>query len=292
MEGLILLPNGFLAGFSGSTLCFSEEFTPHAWPTKYQITIKEPIVAVAISGNSIVVLTEGFPYLVTGEHPQGMSAVRLETSQPCTSRSSVVDLGDRIVYASPDGLVAVGEGGTEVMTADLFTRSQWQEYGHDDLVGALYEGHYLGSSTSKSKSFLLSRNGVLTDLDGTIKTTYYEFSSDELWVVNTEGELRGFNSGTASRTLTWTSKEFRTTAPTSLSALKIVCEGSCTIKLWGDDELIAIGGGGDTSLTVTGDSVSRLPSGSRYSTFKFELSTSSVVHSITFSSSIAELADG
>jgi len=292
LQGLVLLPNGFLAGFSGRKLCFSEAYVPHAWPEAYQIILSESIVGIGVSGNSVAVMTKGFPYLITGDNPSAMSALRIESAQSCASKASIVDMGDFIVYASPDGLVRIGEGGADVLTNDIFTRSQWQEYGPSDLVGFLYEGYYVGSSQAKGKSFIMSKEGVLSDIAGVIVAHYQDYENDRAYVINDDAELRLFNEGDDNRKVVWKSKPFRFNSPTSLGALKLMGTGLCAIRLWGDGGLLSINPSGATTteLIISGNgSVVRLPGGTEYLEYQFELSTYGVVDSITLVSSVGEL---
>ena len=46
LTGLIAMPNGMMAGFSGKQLCFCEPYMPHAWPEKYRLTAAFPIVTL------------------------------------------------------------------------------------------------------------------------------------------------------------------------------------------------------------------------------------------------------
>ena len=54
MKGLIALPNGVFAGFTGKRICFSEPFLPHAWPVAYRITLEEEIVSIAAASNTCI----------------------------------------------------------------------------------------------------------------------------------------------------------------------------------------------------------------------------------------------
>jgi len=290
LKGLKVLPNGFLAGFSGRSLGFSEAYMPHAWPQGYEIKFSEHIVGLGVTGNSLVVLTQGFPYLVTGDSPDSMSAVRVESAQACASRYSIVDMGDSVVYASPDGLVSVGESGTDVLTQDMLTRAQWQEYGPDDMVGFLYEGYYIGSSIAAGKSFIMSADGKLSTLSGVFKTSYQDYEQDRLYVLD-DGGLKIFNEGPR-RKVTWLSKEFRFQSPTNLGVLKVLGNGNCLVRIRGDGNLLdinpdasvktelVVGGGGD---------IVRLPGGNAYLEYQIELSTFGSVETVTLASSVGEL---
>ena len=93
MKGLTAMPNGIFAGFTGKRLCFSEPYLPHAWPVAYRTTIEETIVGIEMAGQGLIVATEGTPYLIAGTDPQSMSVVRIEASQACLSKTSMVDMG-------------------------------------------------------------------------------------------------------------------------------------------------------------------------------------------------------
>jgi len=266
---------------------------PHAWPQAYELKFNESIVGIGVTGNSLVVLTKGFPYLVTGDEPENMSAVRVESAQACASRASIVDMGETIVYASPDGLVSISEGGASILTQDIFTRDQWQSYGPQDMVGFLYEGYYIGSSKTANRSFMMSTEGAFSDISGTVKTHYQDYESDQLYVVDDEG-LKIFNEGSR-RKVVWKSKPFRFQSPTNLAALKILGTGDCTVRVWGDGLPLDINPNGvnTTELTVEGvGTVSRLPAGDVYIEYQIELSTFGSVESVTLASSVGELANG
>jgi hypothetical protein len=53
MKGLIALPNGCVAGFSGNTVYISEPYAPHAYPLLNQYTVPFPIVAIGNVGTAI-----------------------------------------------------------------------------------------------------------------------------------------------------------------------------------------------------------------------------------------------
>jgi len=145
MKGLCALPGGVFAGFTGKRVCFSEPFLPHAWPAAYRIAIDEEIVGIKVVSNGIIATTKGVPYLITGSDPQSMTAIRIESSQPCLNKQSMVDMGAFTVYAGADGLI--GAQGTDVrnMTQEIITPSQWQSnYYPSTITGFLWEERYVG----------------------------------------------------------------------------------------------------------------------------------------------------
>ena len=101
-------------------------YQPHAWPADYRIAIDEEIVGIAATSNGVVVGTKGTPYLVTGTDPSSMVAIRIESGEACLSKRSMVDMGEYILYAGPDGIVAVQGATASVVTEALITPEQWQ----------------------------------------------------------------------------------------------------------------------------------------------------------------------
>ncbi len=124
---------------------FSEPFQPHAWPVSYRITIDEPIVSIAATSNGLVVGTEGTPYLIAGSDPASMAAIRIESAEACLSKRSMVDMGETIMFAGPDGLIAAS--GVQVINAteQLLTPAQWQaDFYPSTITGFNWQGRYVG----------------------------------------------------------------------------------------------------------------------------------------------------
>ncbi|RME56705.1 hypothetical protein D6779_10105 [Candidatus Parcubacteria bacterium] len=147
LAGLVSMPNGIIAGFSGNEICFSEPYQPHAWPVKYRQSLKLPpggeIVGLGVYGNTLVVLTTGEPYVLTGSHPSMMSMDKLEIAQPCVSQRSIVDMGYGVAYASPDGLMVISPSGPQLFTEQLFTREDWQTFNPSSIHAYFLDGRYI-----------------------------------------------------------------------------------------------------------------------------------------------------
>ena len=144
LQGIILHPNGFLVGYVGRDLYFSEPYRPHAWPPEYVTTAQDEIVGLGIFGTSIVVATKGYPYTATGINPASISFVKDDTPEPCLSHWSVVSMPYGVMYASKNGLVLVNSGGAQVATSKLMTRDEWAEFSPQTLEAARYNNQYIG----------------------------------------------------------------------------------------------------------------------------------------------------
>jgi len=143
MIGLTFMPNGIGCGFAGNELMFSVPFITHAWPTSYRLTTDYLIVAIAATGSSLVVATEGMPYLVTGTDPQSMSMIKMESMQACVSKRSMVDMGSYAIYASPDGLVSIGDNGVRLVTDQIIDKRQWDEFEPSTIHAHYFDGKYI-----------------------------------------------------------------------------------------------------------------------------------------------------
>lgn len=135
MKGIHLMPNGFLVGWKGNTLYFSEPYLPHAWNPDYKRTIDNDILNVESFGNTLVIGTEGRPYLATGTDPASMSIRKLPAFAPLANPKAMVDAGTGVLYPSESGLYLVSASGAQNITEQHFDKKTWAS-----TVGQLERG--------------------------------------------------------------------------------------------------------------------------------------------------------
>lgn len=277
--GLVSMPNGILAGFSGQTVCFSEAFQPHAFPEDYKLTVKSDIVALAPLQSGVLVLTKEKPAMIQGLDPAAMSMSEIDSTLSCLSKRSVVDMGQAVIYASPDGLVLAADGGLELITQGIFTREQWQALSPSSIVAFQWEGHYVGfySNGSVSKGFVFDPRGgknSFVDLDFHATAGFNDLENDELYLV-VNGSLVKFASG-SSLSYTWKTKKFYVQRPINPAVAKVDCDSyssSPTLKVYADGVL-------KHTQTVTSADLFRLPSGYKANEFEVELTGSTAINEI------------
>jgi hypothetical protein len=143
LVGLIAMPNGFLAGFVGNQIYFSEAYQPHAWPLQYAITVAEQIIALVPVAQGCYVLTEGSPYFVTGVSPDSMTSERINKYAPCLSKRSIATDGTGAMYATYSGVAHVSGGDVKNITEQLFTQEEWGAYGPENMIGVFYDERYV-----------------------------------------------------------------------------------------------------------------------------------------------------
>ena len=145
MHSLGVLSNGILFAANDNDVCLSEPYQPHAWNTFARYPLPHPIVGMGQADNQIVAITSKNPYLVVGFNPANMSTQELHLEQGCLSKRSIVSGNFGCVYASPDGLVLIKQGGSGVITTGLLTQKQWQGLNPSSMLGAVNEGLLLMS---------------------------------------------------------------------------------------------------------------------------------------------------
>lgn len=229
LSGLVSMPNGMMAGFSGKDLYFCEPFRPHAWPEKYSLTTDYDIVALAVYGTTLVVGTKGNPYLVSGTSPDTMVMEKLELNMPCLSSKGMIDLGYSIAYPSHDGLVVVQGGSADIATKNLLTRDQWLKFKPDEMVCGQFYGRYFASYRYEEVDGTTHEGTAIFDLTGDqpflirsqhrAEAFFYDLTSGALYML-IGTEIFEWDSRYSIRDVfTWRSKAFVSPAPTSFGAI-------------------------------------------------------------------------
>ena len=143
MEGIIVLPNGTMAGFFENQLCFCVVGRPHAWPIKWRLTTDSKIVAISNIDNTIVIGTETFVYTATGTLPENYTMSKPGAAQACVSKPSMTYLDNfGVVFASPDGMQVCSGSAANVLNATrvIFDKPQWEALTPSSVRSAVYDG--------------------------------------------------------------------------------------------------------------------------------------------------------
>lgn len=243
LKGLIALAQGTMAGFTGKRFCLSEPFLPHAWPINYRITTEEDIVAIASTANGVAALTNGQPYFITGTEPSAMTAVRIDLAQACINEHSVVDMGDYVLYAGPDGLCAVESAQGTVVTKGLVSVKQWNDDFAPTTIRAFrHEGTYVAFHATGGWVYdPRSENSTLTSLtvSSEVRGGYTNPKDGELYVI-VGNQIQKYRGSTTNKTATFKSKKYVTPAPVSMGWVSVHAnEYPVTVKVYGDGTLIA-----------------------------------------------------
>ena len=251
LQGLIPVANGVFAGHVGKRLCMSEAYLPHAWPIGNRITLERDIVAIGTTANGIVALTDGKPYFVTGVEPSAMTAITIDLAQACTNKFSVVDMGDYLLYAGPDGLCAVSGGEGRVVTKGLIDVETWRaEYYPDKCKAFLWEGVYVACDPDTDRAWVYDPRASEAALSWTDSVTankmyggYTKLKDGNLYLIDGQ-QIVPFQTGSASKQTKWRSKVYITEAHTSMAWLAVNAH-------WEDNAPVQVDVFADTVLLFT-----------------------------------------
>jgi hypothetical protein len=226
MRGIVILPNGIACGFFGNEICLSEPFHPYAWPPLYRQTYDQDIVAIGITGTTLVGMTEGNPFTITGVEPvtMGGGMEKLGVAWPCMSKRSAASFAFGVGYASPQGLVIIGSQ-TDVVTKDLFTQKEWDELNPETFIGATADNRYYAGYTDDDSSLMFvidkAEAASFVKINQAITAIWADPATGKLYVAADGGIYRWEGDIGTKLSYEWKSKMFLSGPPVNYGAAKI-----------------------------------------------------------------------
>lgn len=249
MAGIISLPNGVMAGFSGNELCLSEPYRPHAWPSGYRLTVENQIVAIGFFGVSVVVATNAEPYVASGIHPSSMTLRKYPEPRACVSKRGIANLKNGVVFPCADGLMYIGTGRSLIVTREIMTRDEWQELNPDTLHAVYYNDRYYGFYENGLVNGVMTGAGFIFDieelnaryttLDYFVHATYADPLTGLLYFCEDNAgsnEIHQWEGGAIRDDYNWKSKTFSLPEPVNLGAARIIGDYNLALT----DEQLAI----------------------------------------------------
>jgi len=230
MRGLIAAHNNILVGFFGNQLCFSFPDKPHAWPEKYRLTFDADIVGIAAAAGYILVLTEEYPFQVSGNDPATMVSARIDTLYPCYSKRSIVNMGYGVVWSTHGGLATWSPTtGIDLITKFVHDWDTWNEaLDPSTIVGHFHDGKYFGSHSTKS--FIFERDdkvgGFFVQIQYKFSAAYSDPKTGTMYYTEgADGEIYEWdNEGEVLSPMEWKSKTIVTKDYLNLGAFRVVAD--------------------------------------------------------------------
>lgn len=230
MIGMITMSNGVLAGFYDNTVCMSEPYQPHAWPTAYRRKMTSTIVGIASFDTNIGVATVGNPVVLTGSDPEQMIPVKHNKSLPCLSRASVCGVGDGVIFASKNGLVKIDISDAGMFTSVLFGPEEWNRV-VPSTTKLAFDGTKIYLSTESGVVYIFNtvEGGALTTTNQVVDGMYADETTGDLFFTFAKKVyvLESFTS--APLTTDWWSRENVLPFPVNFGAVKIEIDANYAI---------------------------------------------------------------
>jgi hypothetical protein len=225
MDGWVTMPNGYIVGWKGRTISFSEPYRPHAWPVEYQISTEFEIVGMAVWGTALVVGTKSQPYLGQGVTPQSFTMQKMDAVEPCLSRRGMVATVAGAYYPSLNGLVMVNAGGINVITTDVLTKEEWEDYSPRNIFAAPLGLQYIAFNANNF-GFVFNPTEPKTKLieidffDQVTSVTTDKYTGN-VYILRA-GRVFEWDPNSEERLFwQWRSKEFHLPKPVNFGAVKI-----------------------------------------------------------------------
>ena len=225
LDGWVLMPNGYIVGWKGKTICFSEPYRPHAWPSEYQVSTEFEVVGMVVWGTACIIGTKSQPYIGQGVTPASFTMQKMDAVEPCLSRRGMVATVAGAYYPSLNGLVMVNAGGTNVITTDVLTKEEWENYIPRKIFAAALGLQYIAFN-APNFGFIFNPTEPKTKL---IELDFF----DQVTNVSTDkytgsvyilraGRVFEWDPDTDERLFwRWKSKEFHFPKPVNFGAVKI-----------------------------------------------------------------------
>ena len=195
LDCMTLMPGNFYVGFKRSNprcVCFSDVALPTSWPDAYQYTIRDFAIGIAVAGNTAFVLTNGYPWALSGTAPEGIMAAQIVSEQACASERSICPFEGKVYYASQDGICVLAE---DSLTSTVITRAFWDKVSWSALNpascimkaydNALFCWFTLTDGTHKAYiiDFDVGGNPIITSHDDYASCAFVDVENDKLYFV-------------------------------------------------------------------------------------------------------------
>ena len=231
---LVLLANGVLACLSGNQLCLSDQSKPYSWPAANRYQFPGIGIALIEEGNSVIILTDGFPYMSVATIPSSASPTKIPNGEilaPCLSKRGVVDIGNGGLYPSHDGLYLATTSGVSNVTAQLFTMREWTALMPSTFKAAYYDGQYIAEHARPDGNHEMLAWSI-KEPDSTVvcnetADAMYSNPYDATMSIVKSNLIKQWDSDDSRRYMaSWQSKNHQLGKPVNLSAAQVQAEYS------------------------------------------------------------------
>lgn len=237
-HSIISLPNGITFLASKNQACLSPIGQPHAYPVLggYRYPTDTAIVGAGNIDSTLIIQTQGFPYVAYGSDSSAFTMGKLDRSYGCTSKRGIAYLREfGILWPSMDGIMASAGSAPRVLTQAYFTQKDWlEQVNPSTIVATVKDDRYIGfcqPSMGAYKGFIFDPKdqgqgwswfdlSPLLDWTQTPAEGYFtdDITGDTYMIRGSD--LQVFEKG-APLYLTWRSKIFREPYPEAMNVGRI-----------------------------------------------------------------------
>jgi hypothetical protein len=207
------------------------------------------------------------------------------------SKRSIVNIGNGVIYASPDGLVMIDiGGGVDVITKELLSRDEWQALNPESMHAYLYDNKYVCfySTGLVAGGFVFEpsqSDAALSFIDIYASGGYTDLMQDSLYL-QIDDTIKKWNAGELLLTKTWRSGITTLPKAENFGAAQVFASSYPVVfSLYGDDSVTP-----KFTTTVNNKEPFRLPSGFLAREYEVEFSGDGEVVQAYVATSMEELS--
>jgi len=284
MHGMVISPLGFTVGWKNRDIFLANEYLPYAWDDQYSITLKYNIVGMIAVNDIVYVLTEGQLYILYGFTISSMTLEELHEPPSCISRSGIPRYTNCAFYISPDGIVMLSGGNSNLFTRDMFDSKIWSTLSADEGALNVHDDTLHMTTPTHHYKFSLAETPILTQGNITSNVVYESLRDDALYYKD-DTTIYKYGGGTGTVSATWKSPEYDMRTDTVMSVGRVTADSynDVTFNVYADGNLVS-------TSTVLNNKPFRLSGTGRASTWSMEVVTTDTISIMQIASSMKELA--
>lgn len=224
---LTALPNGCLVGLANNEVCFSTPYQPQSWPVGNRYSFVGDGIALCPVGNSVIVMTDQKPLLLTGSDPESMSPSTMDFYAPCLSKRGLVDIGGGCLSPGHDGLWIVSPGRTENITSKLFREEEWTQLNPGSFDAEFHDGQYyvvhqpVGFDRPRMMVIDITEMDSIVEVDEQADDLFRNDYDGKLYLVKGNQAYRWDANDNARYRSEWTSVEVQLDQPRNFSHAQV-----------------------------------------------------------------------
>ncbi|MFV0512499.1 MAG: hypothetical protein ACK5MY_02515 [Jhaorihella sp.] len=288
---------GYLVGFNGGEVAFSEIGEPHNWPERYRFTLPYDIVGIAVHQNDVYVGTTGHPYRISIAQPDGedifmqYDITRYDDFFPLLHQEAITATDAGAAMATIGGVATLSRQGAVLATRDRIDEDIWDdeiaptmlEWQHGRLFGygGPIGGFILGWQGASNLDI-----GDLVTIDWQPDTIHAGYDGKMYYVQ--DGSARTWDEGKVNLPYRWVSRIYRAQGWMKWAAAKVVGDHDAanpvTFRLYSENGLY-------WEQQVVNNKPFRLPCGPRGIEWWVELEGTTCVREAHVATSKMELTE-
>ena len=305
LDGICGMSGGFIAGFKGKDIYFSEPYLPYCWSWEFSQSVPFDIVGMAVRSNYLYVMTTGSLYAFVGDHPELIVPLAMRFDVPCISKKSIAHVSGNIIYAGSTGLVIINNNGPSIFSDKLYTIEQYKNLHFENCICAgEYDGKYVAVFEDRAMIFDFAdgqlNHTVLDDSAFIVSAYSWDDGSWQNYRNNFSESNTPYGETMVTQDFTgnylnsnWQSKEYVFNRPVAFTCARVSFEDENAvvhIKLYGDGKLVYDSSAtGNTPDGIPCGRAFRLPVMRRERHWSVEVSGATDITSIELAESMSEL---